>query len=88
MILGLTLFSISFIFLCSILLLAFGLGPTHDEPLTLPQSIWISLTHMLDPGTVSGNEGNWPFDIHDDSNPLWIDHHNHPDRFNFQWNYG
>ena len=63
MILGLTLFSISFIFLCSILLLAFGLGPTHDEPLTLPQSIWISLTHMLDPGTVSGNEGNWPFMI-------------------------
>ena len=63
MILGLTLFSLSFVILCSILLLTFGIGPTHDATLTLPQSIWINLTHMLDPGTVGGNEDNWPFMI-------------------------
>jgi len=32
MILGLTLFSISFIFFCSVLLLAFGLGPPMMKP--------------------------------------------------------
>ena len=70
MIIRLTLFSISFIFSCSVLLLAFGLSlpifwieSTHDESLTLPQSIWISFILMLDPGTVGGNEGNWSFMI-------------------------
>ena len=63
MIVGLVLFSLSFVLVCSVLLLAFGLGPMQDESLTLPESIWINLIHMLDPGTVGGNEKNWPFMI-------------------------
>ncbi|NQW28495.1 MAG: potassium transporter TrkA [Flammeovirgaceae bacterium] len=61
MIYGLGLFSVAFILFCSTLLLFVGFRPEGSDGMNLPESIWLNLTHVLDPGTVGGNEGGWPF---------------------------
>ncbi len=64
MISGLGVFSLIFVVLFAMLLLAFGLHPDHtEEGWNFFDSIWINLTHVLDPGTVGEHLENWPFRI-------------------------
>ncbi len=61
MIKGLGVFSLVFLLLFGILLILFGLHPDRDNDFNVYESIWINLTHMLDPGTLGGHGDNWPF---------------------------
>ena len=64
MISGLGVFSLVFVVLFALLLLAFGLHPDHtEEGFNVFDSIWVNLTHVLDPGTVGDHLENWPFRI-------------------------
>ena len=64
MISGLGVFSLVFVVLFAVLLLAFGLHPDHSEQgFNFFDSIWVNLTHVLDPGTVGEHLENWPFRI-------------------------
>ncbi len=61
MIYGLGVISLTLIVLFGILLLAFGLHPDHDNEFTIFESLWVNLTHVLDPGVLGNHEENWPF---------------------------
>jgi hypothetical protein len=61
MISGLGLFTLATVIFFAFLLFLFGLHPDHNEDFDVFKSIWVNLTHMLDPGTVGGHEDNWPF---------------------------
>ncbi len=64
MISGLGVFSLVFVIIFALLLLAFGLHPDHtEEGFNVFDSIWVNLTHVLDPGTVGDHLENWPFRI-------------------------
>ncbi len=64
MISGLGVFSLVFVVLFAILLLAFGLHPDHTEDgFNMFDSIWVNMIHVLDPGTVGEHLENWPFRI-------------------------
>ncbi|MDW3196958.1 MAG: NAD-binding protein [Cytophagales bacterium] len=64
MISGLGVFSLVFVVVFAGLLLAFGLHPDHTEQgFNFFDSIWVNLTHVLDPGTVGEHLENWPFRI-------------------------
>jgi len=43
------------------MLLAFGLHPDHDMNFNIAESIWVNLTHALDPGVLGNHDENWPF---------------------------
>ena len=57
---GLALASALVIFLISVVVTIFRLGPGDTDALTLPEAIWSSLMRTLDAGTMGGDEG-WRF---------------------------
>lgn len=62
MISGLGIFSLIFVIVFALLLLVFGLHPDHtEEGFNFFDSVWVNLTHVLDPGTVGEHLENWPF---------------------------
>jgi len=66
MIKGLALLTLAFVLIFALVLLALGLHPDHqilNNKFGLFESIWVNLTHMLDPGTVGEHEDNWPFQM-------------------------
>ncbi len=63
MIYGLGILSMIIIIVFGLLLLVFGLHPDHDRDFTIFESLWVNLTHVLDPGVLGNHEDNWPFRI-------------------------
>lgn len=66
MIKGLGLLTLAFVVIFAMILLALGLHPDHqilNNKFGIFESLWVNLTHMLDPGTVGEHEDNWPFQI-------------------------
>jgi ion channel POLLUX/CASTOR len=61
MIKGLGVISFILISIFGILLLGFGLHPDHDNNFTVFESMWVNMTHMLDPGVLGNHDENWPF---------------------------
>ncbi|MFY0627872.1 MAG: NAD-binding protein [Reichenbachiella sp.] len=61
MIYGLLIFSVVVIAFFGALLLLFGLHPQAKGDFTIFESIWVNLTHVLDPGVLGNHEENWPF---------------------------
>lgn len=61
MIYGLGILSLIIITVFGVLLLLFGLHPDHDSNFTIFESLWVNLTHVLDPGVLGNHEENWPF---------------------------
>ena len=66
MIKGLAMIMLIFVVIFAMLLLALGLHPNDQLAggnFGFFESIWVNLTHMLDPGTVGGHENNWSFQV-------------------------
>ncbi|MFH6983807.1 CASTOR/POLLUX-related putative ion channel [Marinoscillum luteum] len=63
MIYGLGILSMIIIIVFGVLLLTFGLHPDHDKDFTIFESLWVNLTHVLDPGVLGNHEDNWPFRV-------------------------
>lgn len=63
MIYGLGVLSFIVIAIFGVALLIFGLHPDHDDTFTIFESLWVNLTHVLDPGVLGNHEENWPFRI-------------------------
>ena len=66
MIKGLGLLTLSLVVIFAFVLLGMGLHPDHqiaNSEFGVFESIWVNLTHMLDPGTVGEHEDNWPFQL-------------------------
>ena len=66
MIKGLGIVTLVSVVLFAFILLGMGLHPDHqiaNSEFGVFESIWVNLTHMLDPGTVGEHEDNWPFQI-------------------------
>ncbi|VXD18470.1 NAD-binding protein [Marinoscillum sp. 108] len=63
MIYGLGILSLIIIIVFGVLLLMFGLHPDHDKDFTIFESLWVNLTHVLDPGVLGNHEDNWPFRV-------------------------
>lgn len=63
MITGLALITLLVIVAFGIFLLLFGLHPDHDSDFNIFESVWVNLTHVLDPGVLGNHEDNWPFRI-------------------------
>ena len=61
MISGLGVFSLVMITVFAVILLFIGLHPDHDNNFNIFESIWVNMTHMLDPGVLGNHEENWPF---------------------------
>ncbi len=61
MIKGLGVITLIVITLFGITLLALGLHPDHDMNFNIFESIWVNLTHALDPGVLGNHDENWPF---------------------------
>ena len=61
MISGLGIFSLVMITFFAMVLLFIGLHPDHDNNFSIFESIWVNMTHMLDPGVLGNHEENWPF---------------------------
>lgn len=61
MIYGLGVLSFVVIAIFGVSLLWFGLHPDHDNDFTIFESLWVNLTHVLDPGVLGNHEENWPF---------------------------
>lgn len=61
MIYGLGVISATIIIVFGMLLLLFGLHPDHDNDFTIFESMWVNLTHILDPGVLGNHDENWPF---------------------------
>lgn len=67
MIKGLAVLTLFAVIGFAMLLLGLGLHPDHkiaNNDFGVFESIWVNLTHMLDPGTVGEHEDNWPFQIY------------------------
>ncbi|MFT4738136.1 MAG: voltage-gated potassium channel Kch [Cyclobacteriaceae bacterium] len=63
MIYGLALLTLLIIVAAGVFLLLFGLHPDHENNFNIFESIWVNLTHVLDPGVLGNHEENWPFRI-------------------------
>ncbi|WP_258100076.1 CASTOR/POLLUX-related putative ion channel [Marinoscillum pacificum] len=61
MIYGLGLLSFILIIFFGTLLLVFGLHPDSDKDFSFFESLWVNLTHILDPGVLGNHDDNWPF---------------------------
>ncbi len=62
MIYGLGILSFVLILLFGTLLLVFGLHPdTTNASFNIFESMWVNLTHILDPGVLGNHTENWPF---------------------------
>ncbi|MEM6829410.1 MAG: potassium transporter TrkA, partial [Bacteroidota bacterium] len=67
MIKGLATITLIAVVAFAMLLLGLGLHPDHkiaNSEFGVFESVWVNLTHMLDPGTVGEHEDNWPFQIY------------------------
>jgi voltage-gated potassium channel Kch len=63
MIYGLAISTFLMVLLFSFILWLSNLHPNKDDNFNIVHSIWVNLTHVLDPGTVGNNEDNWPFQL-------------------------
>ncbi|WP_109831663.1 CASTOR/POLLUX-related putative ion channel [Reichenbachiella versicolor] len=61
MIYGLLIFSVVVISLFGGLLLLLDLHPNSEGEFGFPDSVWVNLTHVLDPGVLGNHDENWPF---------------------------
>ena len=61
MIKGLGVITLIVITLFGITLLGLGLHPDHEANFNVFESIWVNLTHALDPGVLGNHDENWPF---------------------------
>lgn len=61
MIKGLGVITLIVIVLFGTVLLALGLHPDHDLNFDVWESVWVNLTHALDPGVLGNHDENWPF---------------------------
>ncbi|MEM0939024.1 MAG: potassium transporter TrkA [Bacteroidota bacterium] len=61
MIKGLGIITLIVITLFGVTLLALGLHPDHDMNFNIFESVWVNLTHALDPGVLGNHDENWPF---------------------------
>lgn len=61
MIYGLALATLVMVLIFSILLWVTNLHPDKDDNFNILHSIWVNMTHVLDPGTVGGHQDSWPF---------------------------
>ena len=61
MIKGLGVITLIVIVLFGSILLALGLHPDHDMNFDVWESVWVNLTHALDPGVLGNHDENWPF---------------------------
>lgn len=61
MIKGLGVISFILIAIFGAMLLAFGLHPDHENNFNVFESMWVNMTHMLDPGVLGNHDENWPF---------------------------
>jgi ion channel POLLUX/CASTOR len=61
MIYGLGILSFILIIIFGVALLLLGLHPDTDSDFTIFESLWVNLTHILDPGVLGNHEENWPF---------------------------
>lgn len=63
MIKGLGVITLIVITLFGGFLLALGLHPDHEDNFNIFESVWVNLTHALDPGVLGNHDENWPFRI-------------------------
>ncbi len=67
MISGLGIFTLVVVVFFAVLLFILGLHPDPNhidgDSYDIFESMWVNLTHMLDPGVVGNHEDNWPFMI-------------------------
>lgn len=63
MIYGLAIFTLVMVVVFAGALWSTGLHPNSDNNFNIFHSIWVNLTHVLDPGTVGNHEDNWPFQL-------------------------
>lgn len=63
MISGLGLFTMVVVVVFAVLLFIVGVHPDHNENFNFFKSVWVNLTHMLDPGVVGNHEDNWTFQL-------------------------
>ncbi len=61
MIYGLGIIGLVIIVVFGGILLLTGLHPDHDENFSIFESLWVNMTHVLDPGVLGNHEDNWPF---------------------------
>lgn len=61
MIYGLVVITVVVISLFGAMLLLFGLHPSAEGEFGIFDSIWVNLTHVLDPGVLGNHDENWPF---------------------------
>ncbi|MFT7031063.1 MAG: hypothetical protein ACJA2C_002464, partial [Marinoscillum sp.] len=61
MIYGLGILGLVIIVVFGIILLVTGLHPDSDNDFTIFESLWVNMTHILDPGVLGSHEDNWPF---------------------------
>lgn len=61
MIKGLGVITLIVITLFGSFLLALGLHPDHEDNFNIFESVWVNLTHALDPGVLGNHDENWPF---------------------------
>jgi len=55
----LALAALLIIIIFAIILIILGVHPRHDDNFNIWHSVWINLTHMLDPGTLGENQEGW-----------------------------
>jgi len=63
MINGLGLFTLVMVIVFATILWLSRLHPNTDDNFNIFHSIWLNMTHVLDPGTVGNHEDNWPFQL-------------------------
>lgn len=61
MIKGLGVITLIVITLFGSFLLLLGLHPDHEANFNIFESVWVNLTHALDPGVLGNHDENWPF---------------------------
>lgn len=61
MIKGLGVITLVVISLFGGFLLLLGLHPDHESDFDIFESVWVNLTHALDPGVLGNHDENWPF---------------------------
>ena len=61
MIKGLGVITLIIITVFGVTLLILGLHPDHETNFNFFESMWVNLTHALDPGVLGNHDENWPF---------------------------
>ena len=56
--------SLILVIIFAVILLSIGIKPDEVEKFGVFDSMWINMIHVLDPGTLSGTEGNWPLRVY------------------------